>query len=163
MIHNFIDGKTNPVVKGSSWTSRRFGVQHNRQSVAMKGKVSLLFLSWVKGKVSLLSFHGYWLTMVLNTDTETSWSPTTTFYHRICLNINKIVYHRHLLVSFEELLSLRLSDHFALVVGCINNNWLNLWRKKMRVRCSQAFRLLPQPFSSSCFATLTAGVVRKKY
>ena len=33
------------------------------------------------------------------------------------------------LVSFEELLSLRLSDHFALVVGCINNNWLNLWKK----------------------------------
>ena len=27
-------------------------------------------------------------------------------------------------MSFEELLSLRLSDHFALVVGCINNNWL---------------------------------------
>ena len=39
----------------------------------------------------------------------------------------KIVYYQHLLVSFEELLSLRLSDHFALVVGCINNNWLNLW------------------------------------
>ena len=45
--------------------------------------------------------------------------------HRICLTINKIVYHQHLLVSFEELLSLRLSDHFALVVGCINNNWFN--------------------------------------
>ena len=43
-------------------------------------------------------------------------------YHRICLTINKIVYFQHLLVSFEELLSLRLSDHFALVVGCINNN-----------------------------------------
>ena len=41
MIHNFSDGKTNPVVKGSSWTSRRFGVQHHRQSVAMKGKVGL--------------------------------------------------------------------------------------------------------------------------
>ena len=38
-------------------------------------------------------------------------------------------YYQHLLVSFEELLSLRLSDHFALVVGCINNNWLNLWKK----------------------------------
>ena len=25
--------------KGSSWTSRRFGVQHHRQSVAMEGKV----------------------------------------------------------------------------------------------------------------------------
>ena len=35
---------------------------------------------------------------------------------------NKIVYYQHLLVSSEELLSLRLSDHFALVVGCINNN-----------------------------------------
>ena len=34
------------------------------------------------------------------------------------------VYYQHLLVSFEELLSLRLSDHFALVVGCINNKWL---------------------------------------
>ena len=43
-------------------------------------------------------------------------------YHRICLSINKIVYYQHLQVSFEELLSLRLSDHFALVVGCINNN-----------------------------------------
>ena len=36
---------------------------------------------------------------------------------------------QHLLVSFEELLSLRLSDRFALVVGCINSNWLNLWKK----------------------------------
>ena len=31
--------------------------------------------------------------------------------------INKIVYYQHLLVSFEELLSVRLSDPFALVVG----------------------------------------------
>ena len=41
--------------------------------------------------------------------------------------------YQHLLVSFEELLSLRLSDHFALVVGCINNNWLknnDNWNKK---------------------------------
>ena len=30
--------------------------------------------------------------------------------------------YQHLLVSSEELLSLRLSNHFALVVGCINNN-----------------------------------------
>ena len=66
----FIDGKTNPVVKVGRWTLRRFGVQHHRQSVAMKGKVGLL--------------------------------------------------------------SLRLSDHFALVVGCINNNWLNLWKKKKK-------------------------------
>ena len=73
--------------------------------------------------------------MVLNT--ETSWSPTTTFYHRICLTINKIVYHQHLLVSFEELLSLRLSDHFALVVGCINNNWLinGKWLKTAFKKC----------------------------
>ena len=35
----FIDGKTNPVVKVGRWTSRRFGVQHHRQSVARKGKV----------------------------------------------------------------------------------------------------------------------------
>ena len=69
--HFFIDGKTNPVVKVGSGTLRRFGVQHHRQSVAMKGKVGL-----------------------------------------------------QILVSSEELLSLRLSDHFALVVGCINNNWL---------------------------------------
>ena len=41
---------------------------------------------------------------------------------RICLTINENGYYQHLLVSFEELLSLRLSDHFALVVGCINNN-----------------------------------------
>ena len=37
----FIDGKTNPVVKVGRWTLRRFGVQHHRQSVAMKGKVGL--------------------------------------------------------------------------------------------------------------------------
>ena len=43
-------------------------------------------------------------------------------YHRICLTINKIVYYQHLLASFEELLSLRLRDHFALVVSCIINN-----------------------------------------
>ena len=36
------------------------------------------------------------------------------------VTINKIVYYQHLLVSFEELLSVRLSDPFALVVGCIN-------------------------------------------
>ena len=42
VIHNFIDGKTNPVVKVGSWTLRRFGVQHHRQSVAMKGKVGYL-------------------------------------------------------------------------------------------------------------------------
>ena len=34
-----------------------------------------------------------------------------------------------------------LSGPFGLVVGCINNNWLNLW-KKIRVRCSEAFCLL---------------------
>ena len=51
-------------------------------------------------------------------------------YHRICLTINKIVYYQHLLASFEELLSLRLRDHFALVVGCIINNWLDFcWNK----------------------------------
>ena len=31
----FIDGKTNPVVKVGSWTLRRLGVQHHRQSVAI--------------------------------------------------------------------------------------------------------------------------------
>ena len=184
--------------KGSSWTfwcstPSSFG-SHERKS-------------------SYFSFHGYRLTMVLNT--ETSWSPTTVIaeifvrvkisyssvrefsyainfrtlkavshtpvyvqgfrmllifvlsakstkytklnrvlkflrlqyylFHRICLTINKIVYYQHLLVSFEELLSLRLSDHFALVVGCINNNWLNLWKKNAcKLRCSQAFRLLSQ-------------------
>ena len=44
---------TNPVVKVGRWTLRRFGVQHHRQSVAMKGKVGLkptylLFLSWLQ-------------------------------------------------------------------------------------------------------------------
>ena len=37
--------------------------------------------------------------------------------HRICHTINKIVHPQHLLLLFEELLSLRLSDPFALVVG----------------------------------------------
>ena len=87
----------------------------------------LLFLSW------LLTDDGV--------ENRNVFKSTYYLYHRICLTINKIVYYQHLLVSFEELLSLRLSDPFALVVGCINNNWLNLW-KKMRVRCSKAFRLL---------------------
>ena len=33
--------------KVGSWTSRRFGVQHHRQSVAMKGKVVLTYLLWL--------------------------------------------------------------------------------------------------------------------
>ena len=107
-------------------TSRRFGVQHHRQSSSHERKSRFY-----------LSFHGYWLMMVLNT--ETSWSPITTFTTGFVLP--SIVYYQHLLVSFEELLSLWLSDTFALVVVCINNNWLNLG-KKMRVRCSKAFRLL---------------------
>ena len=41
IIHNFIDGKTNLVVKVGCWILRRFGVQHHRQSIAMKGKVGL--------------------------------------------------------------------------------------------------------------------------
>ena len=45
--------------------------------------------------------------------------------HRVCHAINKLVYYQHLLLSFEELLSLRLSDPFALVAGWINNNWRN--------------------------------------
>ena len=68
---------------------------------------NLLFLSWLPTDDGV--------------DTETSWSPNNYLYHRIWLTINKIVYYQHLLVSFEELLSLRLSDHFALVVSCINN------------------------------------------
>ena len=81
------------------------------------------------------------------TDWRWCWTPKRlkvhlpTFTTGFVLPSIKIVYYQHLLVSFEGLLSLRLSDHFALVVGCINNNWLNLW-KKMRIRCSQAFRLL---------------------
>ena len=59
--------KTNPVVKVGSWTLRRFGVQHHRQSVAMKGKVGFETYLW---KETYFSFHGYWLTMVLNTETS---------------------------------------------------------------------------------------------
>ena len=70
------------------------------------------------------------------TDWRSFWTPkrlkvqlptsTTGF---VLPSIKKIVYYQLLLVSFEQLLSLRLSDHFALVVGSINNNWLNLWKK----------------------------------
>ena len=51
-------------------------------------------------------------------------SPTTTFTtgYRFVLPSVNIVYYQHILVSFQELLSLRLNDHFTLVVGCINNN-----------------------------------------
>ena len=45
-----------------------------------------------------------------------------TFTTGFVLPTIKIVYYQHLLVSFEGLLSLRLSDRFALVAGCINNN-----------------------------------------
>ena len=56
-------------------------------------------------------------------DTRRCWLDTI-------VNINKylkklLVYNQHLLLSFEELLSLWLSDPFTLVVGWINNNWLN--------------------------------------
>ena len=67
------------------------------------------------------------------TDWRWCWTPKRlkvqlpTFTTGFVLPWIKIVYYQHLLVSFEELLSLRLSDHFALVVGCIKNNWLNLW------------------------------------
>ena len=103
------------MVKVGRWTLRRFGVQHHRQSVAMKGKVgSFPFMA---------------------TDWRWCWTPKRlkvhlpTFTTGFVLPSIKIVYYQHLLVSFEGLLSLRLSDHFALVVGCINNNWLNLWKK----------------------------------
>ena len=43
------------------------------------------------------------------------------------VTINKIVCYQHLLVLFQELLSVRLSDPFTLVVGWINNNWLYFW------------------------------------
>ena len=118
----------------------------------MKGKVGFptyLLLTYLLTYLpTYFSFHGYRLTMVLNT--EMSWSPNYYLYHRICLTINKIVYYQHLLVSFEELLSLRLSDHFALVVGCINNNWLNLWKKdacKVFTGISPPLSQLTSPFS----------------
>ena len=71
------------------------------------------------------------------TDWRWCWTPKRLKVHLpifttgFVLPSIKIVYYQHLLVSFEGLLSLRLSDHFALVVGCImiNNNWLNLWKK----------------------------------
>ena len=69
------------------------------------------------------------------TDWRWCWTPKRlkvhlpTFTTGFVLLSIKIVCYQHLLVSFEGLLSLQLSDHFALVVGCINNNWLNLWKK----------------------------------
>ena len=77
--------------KGGNWTSRRFSVQHHRQSVAMKGKVGLnwewyeFFIyrkcmtrisakkEWKPIPLSVetyFSIHGYWLTMVLSTKTS---------------------------------------------------------------------------------------------
>ena len=49
------------------------------------------------------------------------------------VTINTIVFYRHLLVSFEELLSLRLSDRFALLVGWINNNWRKAWKEPSNI------------------------------
>ena len=70
----------------------------------------------------------------LATDWRWCWTPKRLKVHLptfttgfVLPSIKKIVYYhdKHPLVSFEWLLSLRLSDHFALVVGCINNNWWN--------------------------------------
>ena len=85
----------------------------------------------MKGKVGFLNL----LFLFMATDWRWCWTPKRlkvhlpTFTTGFVLPSIKIVCYQHLLVSFEGLLSLRLSDHFALVVGCINNNWLNLWKK----------------------------------
>ena len=94
-----------------------------------------------KSRFTYFSFHGYRLTMdntivglptfpFMATDWRWCWTPKRlkvhlpTFTTGFVLPSIKIVYYQHLLVSFEGLLSLWLSDHFALVVGYINNNWL---------------------------------------
>ena len=109
----FIDGKTNPVVKVGRWTLRRFGVQHHRQSVASIF-LNLLFLSWLLTDDGV--DHRNVLTLCEATARSTklrkkailperplsvkrsafayynltlSESPSTNFYHRICLTINK--------------------------------------------------------------------------
>ena len=105
--------------KGSKDLSVFNAIVHERKS--RLGCVNLLFLSW------LLTDDGVEHRKVLKSN----------YYlcHRICHTINKIVNYQHLLVSFEELLSLAAMEwSFRIGCGLYNNNWLNLW-KKMRVRC----------------------------
>ena len=73
----------------------------------------------------------------------------------VILSINKVVYYQHLLVLFGELLSLRLSDPFALVVGWINNNPLNLWKDA----CKE-FKGISPPFSASHSSMVFRSVKR---
>ena len=73
------------------------------------------------------SVHGYWSWH----DWRWCWTSKRLKVqplpcHRICHTINKLVYYQHLRLSFEESLSLRLSDPFASVVGWISINWLNV-------------------------------------
>ena len=113
--------------KGSSWTLRRFGVQHHCQSSAMNSREEWESLA-MKGRVSNLLFLS-WLMTDDGVEHRNVLKSNYYLCHWICHTINKIVYYQHLLVSFEELLSLWVSDPFALVVGWINNNWLNLWKR----------------------------------
>ena len=62
-------------------------------------------------------------TLRLEAGPTTTLSPDFLSLLLLLYSINKIVYYQHLLVSFEEFLSLRLSaGSFRIVVGRINNN-----------------------------------------
>ena len=113
------------------------------------------------------------------TDWRWCWTPKRlkvhlpTFTTGFVLPSIKIVYYQHLLVSFEELLSLRLSDHFALVVGCINNNWLDIFELNFTKRPSsslhrrQKYNFCPTSPSLPFFLFLSRRVVssngKRKY
>ena len=94
-------------------------------------------------KSNYFSFHGYRLTMVLNT--ETSWSPNYYLYHRICLTINKIVYYQHLLV---------------LLKNCCPCDWVIISQKCFYSSffCPRKDALLPRQDWKLCTAELTDGL-----
>ena len=72
----------------------------------------------------------------LATDWRWCWTPKRLEVHLptfttgfVLPSIKNCVLSASSSVVWRIVRSLRLSDHFALVVGCINNNWLNLWKK----------------------------------
>ena len=96
-------------------------------SLCLPHHSSFLFFFWSCHPQSLILYSQTyssfsWLLIDDGVEHRNVFKSNYYLYHWICLTINKIGYYHHLLVSFEKLLSLRLSDPFALIMGCINND-----------------------------------------
>ena len=94
--------------------------------------------------------------------------------HLTCHTIKKLVYYQHLLLSFEELLSQRLSDPFALVVGWTITDYLivtiicgcyilpifAIWKNSHPQKFLQTYQGWPtyQVFRCTCIAITNSGM-----